>query len=104
MIGTLSAMIGLLGVLLFISLRSLQMWFPIITGFLTGITGNTGVIVMTAFAYIADVSTSPQSRTIRMVIVSVCERLSYVIGNLLTGAASKTVRLRVFAGAWWPRG
>ncbi len=81
----------MLGTLLFISIDSLQIWFPIIPSAISGFLGYYAVIGITAFAYIADISTSPESLTIRMVVLSVCIQFSMVIGNLLTGVASKSV-------------
>ncbi len=91
MIGMTSLFIGALGNLFFITLASLQMWFPVITSGISGFLGYLAVIPMTCAAYIADVSSTPENLTIRMVIVSVCGQFAMIIGSLLTGEASKSV-------------
>ncbi len=93
MFGMLSISISMFGILLFITIDSVPMWFPIISGGLSGLTGSLAILPITCFAFIADITVTPESMTIRMVVIFICIQLSLIIGNLLTGVASGTVKV-----------
>ncbi len=91
MIGMLSVSVSTFGILLFVTIDSIPMWFPIVTNGLGGFLGYIAILPITCFAFIADITATPESMTIRMVVINVCVQLSLLVGNLLTGVASETV-------------
>lgn len=93
LIGLASGMISSLPLMFIIQYPDTPLWIYTIAEFCTGFFGSFGLVLMSSFAYLADVVKNKETLTIRMVIYSLVSSLSSIIGSSMAASLMEVLSL-----------
>lgn len=72
--------------------KTMPMYVLLIANALAGLTGFVSIVVISAFAYLADTVVDQDLLTVRMTLMQVCINVGSIFGPLLASATSRVLR------------